>query len=362
MPESQAELQAGLEEFLVKMFSKQMKISEEQARATLQPILARKDVLKEISSRLPEIQSMADTISKLPPEMRQPMFDLVVRNIVSREDDEDEDVAEITKTAKSIGKAMAVAKVVSKIVSEALKEEQDKKPQDIESLKADLIKTELEKIKTEIKSEVESLKKEIKRIKSKRRKNVLAKLAKSLSKLAEALEVHERRFEEIEKKIESMQQAPVVLPAQPQPAQPQAEPREGESKEDLKKKVRDLIRESTEFLEEFGFEVRKPGESKTGKEKSALDKLIDRLSEMLGDKEVIKTVAEMVKETFRELRQAQGQGPTTTTTRIPKLESYLGEVEESSAGGSAPEGGAVGGGEGPEGPGVAEGSAGGDSQ
>ncbi len=360
MSESQA-----VEQALVKFYSKQFGISEDDAKAMLQPVLERKDVLKEITSRLPEIQSMAEAISKLPPELRRPMVDLVTRSILTREDEED--MAEITRTAKSLSKAMVVAKMVSTIISQALKEEQTNKQPEVESLKAELIKTELDRIRTEFKSEIEKLKEEIKSVKSKKRKNVLVKLAKSLSKLAEALEVHERRFEEIEKRLEAIQQAPVVQQPPPQPAQPQAEPKEAEPKEDLKKKVRELIRESTEFLEEFGFEVRKPGEMVSRKEKSTVDKLIDRLADAISDKDVIRTVAEMIKETLRELRQAQGQPATTTS--IPRLESYMSEV---AGGEEAPRsswatvglagGGAVGGEEGPEGPGVAEGSAGGGSQ
>jgi chromosome segregation ATPase len=326
-----AESQAGLEQILVKLYSKHFKISEDEAKALLQPILAKKDVLKQIASRLSDIQATAEAISKLPPELRQPMVDFVTRSILTSEDEED--MAEIMRTAKSLSKAMIMAKMVSKMFSEAFPEEQEKKAQEVEALKA-----ELSKIREEVKAEIEKLKQEIM---SARRKSVLAKLAKSLSKLAEVLEAHERRLEEVEKKIESMQRAPVT-----QPAQSQTESKEAESKEDLKKKVRELIRESTEFLQEFGYEVKKPGESTTPKEKSPLDKFIEKITETLGDKDVIKIIAETVKETLRELRQAQGQPATTPS--IPKLESYLGEV--------------VGGGEGPEGLGVAEGSASGGGQ
>jgi Asp-tRNA(Asn)/Glu-tRNA(Gln) amidotransferase C subunit len=360
LSESQA-----VEQALVKFYSKQFKIGEDEARTILQPVLERKDVLKQITSRLPEIQSMAEAISKLPPELRQPMVDLVTRSILTREDEED--IAEITRTAKSLSKAMVVAKMVSTIISQALKEEQTNKQNEAESLKVELIKTELDKIRTEFKSEIEKLKDEIKSIKGGKRKNILVKLAKSLSKLAEALEVHEKRFEEIERRLEAIQQIPVVHQPQPQPAQPQAEPKEAEPKEDLKKKVRDLIRESTEFLEEFGFEVRKPGEAVSRKEKSTIDKFIDKIADAISDKDVIKTVAEMIKETLRELRQAQGRPATTAS--IPRLESYMSEVaggEEIPEGfgatvGSAG-GGAIGGEEGPEGPRVAEGSAGDGSQ
>lgn len=331
-----AESKAGVEEVLVKLYSKHFKMSEDEARAMLQPILAKKDVLKTISSRLPEIQATAEAISKLPPELRQPMVDFVTRGILSHEDEED--MSEISKMAKSISKAAIVAKMVSQIMSEAFKEGQGEKknPQEVEALKA-----ELDKIREEVKAEVEKLKQEIK---SARRKSILVKLAKSLSKLAEVLEVHEKRLEEIERKVESIQQTPIIQPAQPQP-----ESKEDESKEDLKKKVKDYIKESKEFLEEFGFEVKKPGESQTPpKEKSSIDKLIDRITETLSDKDVIRIVAEMVKETLKELRQAQGQGQSATAPSIPRLESYLGE--------------AVGGGEGSEGSGVAEGSASGGSQ
>jgi tetrahydromethanopterin S-methyltransferase subunit G len=328
-----AESKAGVEEVLVKLYSKHFKMSEDEARAMLQPILAKKDVLKTISSRLPEIQATAEAISKLPPELRQPMVDFVTRGILSHEDEED--MSEISKMAKSISKAAIVAKMVSQIMSEAFKEGQGEKknPQEVEALKA-----ELDKIREEVKAEIEKVKQEIK---GARRKSILVKLAKSLSKLAEVLEAHEKRFEEIEKKIESIesiQQTPVT-----QQAQPQTESKEGESKEDLRKKVRELIRESTEFLEEFGYEVKKPGESTAPKEKRPIDKFIDRIAEALSDKDVIRTMAETIKETLKELRQAQGQGQSVTATSIPRLESYLGE--------------AVGGGEGSEGSGVAEGSA-----
>jgi Asp-tRNA(Asn)/Glu-tRNA(Gln) amidotransferase C subunit len=356
LSESQA-----VEEAIVKFYSKQFKINEDEARAILQPVLERKDVLKQVTSRLPEIQSMAEAISKLPPELRQPMVDFVTRNILSREDEED--MSEIMRTAKSLGKAMVMARMVSKIFSEAFKEEQTNKSQETESLKAELLKTELDKIRTEVKSEIEKLKEEIKSVKSGRRKSVLVKLAKSLSKLAEALEVHERRLEEIEKRIEAIQQAPITQPPQPQPAQPQVESREGESKEDLKKKVRELIKESAEFLEEFGFEIRKPGELATPKEKSPIDKFIDKMAETISDKDVIRTIAETIKETLKELKQAQGQGTPVTTPSIPRLESYMGEVvggEEGSKGSGATVGSAggevVGGEEGPEDSGVAEGS------
>jgi Asp-tRNA(Asn)/Glu-tRNA(Gln) amidotransferase C subunit len=364
LSESQA-----LEQALVKFYSKQFRISEDDARTILQPILERKDVLKQITSRLPEIQSMAEAISKLPPELRQPMVDLVTRSILTREDEED--MAEITRTAKSLSKAMVVAKMVSTIIAQALKEEQTNKQPEAESLKVELIKTELDKMRTEFKSEIDKLKEEIKSIKGEKRKNILVKLAKSLSKLAEALEVHERRFEEIEKRLEAIQQAPVVQQPQlqpAQPAQPQPESKEAESKEDLKKKVKELIRESTEFLEEFGFEVRKPGEASSRKEKSTVDKLIDKIADAISDKDVIRIVAETIKETLRELRQAQGQGQPATTPSIPRLESYISEVaEEETPKGSgvtvgSAGGGIVGGEEGPEGPRVAEGSAGDGSQ
>jgi Asp-tRNA(Asn)/Glu-tRNA(Gln) amidotransferase C subunit len=362
LSESQA-----VEQALVKFYSKQFKISEDEARTILQPVLERKDVLKQITSRLPEIQSMAEAISKLPPELRQPMIDFVTRSILSREDEED--MSEIMKTAKSIGKAMVMARMVSKMFSEAFQEEQTNKSKEAESLKAELLKTELDKLRTEIKSEVEKLKEEIKSVKNERRKSVLVKLARSLSKLAEVLEVHERRFEEIEKKIESIQQIPVMQPPQPQPAQPQIESREGEPKEDLRKKVKDYIREAREFLEEFGFEIRKPGELVAPKEKSPIDKFIDKIAETISDKDVIRMIAETIKETLKELKQAQGQGTPATTPNIPRLESYMGEVagwEETPKGSGATVGSAggeaVGGEEGSEGSGVAEGSASGGSQ
>jgi Asp-tRNA(Asn)/Glu-tRNA(Gln) amidotransferase C subunit len=364
----------AVEQALVKFYSKQFGISEDDAKSILQPVLERKDVLKEITSRLPEIQSMAEAISKLPPELRQPMVDLFTRSILTREDEED--MAEITRTAKSLSKAMVIAKMMSTIISQALKEEQTNKQPEVESLKAELIKTELEKMRTEFKSEIEKLKEEIKSVKGEKRKNILVKLAKSLSKLAEALEVHERRFEEIERRLEAIQQTPVVQqpPSQQQPQsqpvpQPQAESKEAESKEDLKKKVRELIRDSTEFLQEFGFEVRKPGEASFRKEKSTIDKLIDKIADAISDKDVIKVVAEAIKETLRELRQAQGQGQPATVHSIPRLESYMSEiagVEETPKGSGATVGSAggevVGGEEGPEGPRVAEGSAGDGSQ
>jgi t-SNARE complex subunit (syntaxin) len=103
LSESQA-----VEEAIVKFYSKQFKINEDEARAILQPVLERKDVLKQVTSRLPEIQSMAEAISKLPPELRQPMVDFVTRNILSREDEED--MSEIMRTAKSLGKAMVMAR------------------------------------------------------------------------------------------------------------------------------------------------------------------------------------------------------------------------------------------------------------